>query len=124
MTQGWRRPARAGYWVLVALVFILSVTQPFTPGGVEPSDKVNHFAAFYVLELGAAVLFPRRPLWFAAVLLIAYGGVIEIVQGLPFVGRDRDIVDWFTDAAAVACAALPFAVSRLRAGGGGDKPIS
>jgi hypothetical protein len=124
MTSRWRRPARAGYWGLVALVFILSVIQPITPGGLEPSDKVNHFAAFYVLELGAAVLFPRRPLWFAAVLLIAFGGFIEIVQGLPFVGRDRSLLDWVTDAAAVTCAAAPLALSRLRTTARNDKPVS
>jgi hypothetical protein len=124
MTSQWRRPARAGYWGLVALVFILSVIQPITPGGLEPSDKVNHFAAFYVLELGAAVLFPRRPLWFSALLLVAFGGFIEIIQGLPFVGRDRSLLDWLTDAAAIACAAAPLALSRLRTTAGDDKPVS
>jgi hypothetical protein len=124
MTSRWLPPARAGYWALVALVFVLSLIQPFPPGGVESPDKVNHFAAFYVLELGAAVLFPRRPLWFAAILLIAYGGLIEIVQGLPVIGRDPSLLDWLTDAVAVICAAAPLALSRLRAAAGDDKPVS
>lgn len=123
MLARWRRLARAGYWALVLLVFVLSVA-PISQGGPETNDKVNHFAAFYTLELAAAVLFPRRPLWFAAVLLAGYGGLIEIVQGLDFVGRDRDLLDWLTDIAAVACAALPLAFSRLRARIGDDKPNS
>jgi hypothetical protein len=56
------------------------------------------------------------------VLLVGYGGFIEIVQGLDFVGRDRDLLDWLTDIAAVACAVLPLAFSRLRARFADDKP--
>jgi VanZ family protein len=124
MIGAWRSLARAGYWVLVGLVFVLSVA-PIPPDvGVETTDKVNHFAAFYVLALCAALLFPRRPLWFAAALLVGYGGLIEIVQGLSFVGRDRDLLDWLTDMAAVACALVPLALSRLRVGVGDDKPTS
>jgi hypothetical protein len=121
MTAGWRGLARAAYWVLVLLVFVLSVA-PIPEGAPGTNDKVNHFAAFYVLELAAVVLFPRRPLWFAALLLVGYGGFIEIVQGLDLVGRDRDLLDWLTDIAAVACAALPLAFSRLRARFADDKP--
>jgi hypothetical protein len=121
MRSGWRRLARGGYWLVVAAVFVLSVA-PLPAGTVETSDKVNHFAAFYALALGAAVLFPRRPLWLLALLVVGYGGFIEIVQGLGIVGRDRDLLDWLTDIAAVGCAALPIALSRLRAGTGDDKP--
>lgn len=124
MESRWRRPARVGYWCLVAVVFTLSVIQPITPGGLEASDKVNHFAAFYVLELAAAVVFPRQPLWLSAILLVAFGGFIEVVQGLPIVGRDRSLLDWLTDAAAVACAAAPLALSGLRTTAGDDKPVS
>ena len=52
-----------------------------------------------------------------------YGGLIEILQGLPMVGRDRDLVDWLTDIAAIACALAPLALSRLRANPGDDKPV-
>ena len=121
MMARWRGLVRLGYWMVVVLVFVLSVA-PFPPGTVETSDKLNHFAAFYVLELGAITLFPRRPLWFAAVLLVGYGALIELVQGLPLVGRDRDMLDWLTDIAAVICAVAPLTLSRLRRWAGDDKP--
>ena len=40
--------------------------------------------------------------------LSIFGGGIELVQGLPFVGRDCDLYDWLADMSAVAVA-LPSA---------------
>jgi hypothetical protein len=114
---------QAVYWVLVAFVFVAAVA-PIDEGGPPGSDKLEHFAAFVVLMLGAGWVWPGQRLWKAGVLLILYGGVIELVQGLPIVGRDCDLMDWLTDFAAVAAGAVVLTLSRLRARRGADKPVA
>jgi VanZ family protein len=120
--SAWIGLLRIGYWLVVAGVFILAVA-PLPQAGPPGSDKVDHFAAFFVLTMGAAVLYVRRPLWLIGALLLAYGGLIEIVQGLPLVGRDSDVLDWLTDAAGIAIAALAAALWGLRARARADKPL-
>jgi len=78
-------------------------------------DKAEHFTAFYVLALLAAVAFPRRPLLSLAIALSALGAGIEVVQALPFVDRDSDFWDWFTDTLAITAAFLPVMLTNWRA---------
>lgn len=113
----WPSCLRWGYGLLVIAVFVIAVTPLLPDTGPEGSDKLNHIAAFLVLTAGAGLIFPKAPLWRSAALLAAYGALIEIVQGLPFVGRDRSLADWLTDCAAIAVAVIPLALSRLRARG-------
>ena len=46
-------------------------------------------------------------LFIIAAALSAFGAFIEFVQGLSFVGRDRDFQDWVTDTVAIGMAMLP-----------------
>jgi VanZ family protein len=110
----WRRGLQWGIWLLAGVVFIIAVA-PIPEGGPPGSDKVEHFLAFVVLTLGAGLAYPRTPLWLPAAMLIAYGGLIELVQGLPFVGRDCSLWDWLTDIAGVMAGVAVLALSRLRA---------
>ncbi|MAR92935.1 MAG: VanZ family protein [Pseudomonadota bacterium] len=66
-------------------------------------DKVNHFAAFFVLAYCLDRGFPNHrfllsKLW----LLLAYGAAIELVQSrLPH--RDFSLLDLAVDALAIGC---------------------
>jgi hypothetical protein len=51
--------------------------------------------------------FPRGRLWVIAGFLSAFGALIEIVQGLPMVHRDRDFWDWVADSVAIIAALSP-----------------
>lgn len=113
--------ARLAYGGLTVAVFVLAVAPIHEPSAAG-SDKLNHLAAFYTLGVGAAVVFPRLRLWLAGLLLVTYGGFIEVVQGLPFVGRDADVMDLLTDAVGVAAALAPFALWPLRQRFGGGRP--
>lgn len=117
---------RAGQWIYAGLVFAIFVlaVAPVDESAIPTSDKLNHFAAFYVLALFGALAFPRLSLWKLAAALAAYGGAIELVQGLAIVGRDCDALDWATDCAAVVCAILPIALSGLLRRGAADKPTA
>jgi len=115
MPKRWIDLLRWGYWAFV-LVVLVATTGPISePPGPEGSDKWEHFVTFYLLALGAVVLFPRRALWQAAGAVILYGGLIELIQGLPFVHRDRSLYDWLADIVGALGAVIPFAVSGLRA---------
>ena len=72
--------------------------------------------------MGAAILYPRRPLWLAAVLVSAYGGAIELIQALPFINRDCSVFDFLADVAGAVAAVSPLYLSGLRARAGLDKP--
>jgi hypothetical protein len=60
-----------------------------------------------VLTFLAAAAFPRVHLLVIAVLLSAFGALIEIVQGLPIVHRDKDFWDWVADTLAIGAALAP-----------------
>lgn len=104
--------------VLFALAMVCAFIAAISPlaikTGPDQGDKFAHILAFYGLTLFAAVAYPRGNLALIAVLMSAYGALIEIVQGLEIIGRDRDVWDWVADTAAVLAALLPFGLARLR----------
>jgi hypothetical protein len=80
-----------------------------------PWDKAEHFIAFYVLTGLAVLAYPKRNLFVLALLLSAFGALIEFVQGLPIVHRDRDFWDWVADTIAIAAALAPMLLVWWRA---------
>lgn len=103
---------RVAFWTALLLSFVLaSMPQPpELPGNV--SDKLLHMAAFAALTLLGGLAYPRLSLLKLALALSAFGAGIELVQGLPAVGRHREFMDWIADSAAIA--AIVFAVFILR----------
>jgi VanZ family protein len=81
---------------------------------IEVADKTKHFFAFYVLTVLGLMALPRAARWKLALALALYGGAIEIIQGLPFVGRDADIKDLMVDCLAIACALAPSIAQTVR----------
>ncbi|HET9160546.1 MAG TPA: hypothetical protein VFN88_08035 [Caulobacteraceae bacterium] len=110
------------FWALALAVLVATCAPIPEPSGPQGSDKYEHFAAFYALALAAAVAYPRSPLWLTALLVSAYGGLIELIQALPFVHRDCNLYDFLADAAGAVAATAPLYVSGLRARGRADKP--
>jgi hypothetical protein len=90
----------------------------FAPSGSGPSlmpwDKAEHFTAFFGLTFLGLFAFPRLPPWWLALLMSITGASIEIIQALPFVHRDCDVVDWVADSLGVAAALAPLAALRWR----------
>ena len=72
---------------------------PAVPG--EPNDKVQHITAFATLALLGSFAFPRVTLVRMLVSLSLFGALIEVVQAIPVLHRDSDILDWLADTAAV-----------------------
>ncbi|GAA1698689.1 hypothetical protein GCM10009765_55130 [Fodinicola feengrottensis] len=80
------------------------------PSGPAGSDKVVHIMMFVVLLLVGA--YARIPLRFLAPILVAYGGIAEVIQGQ--IGRDEDFWDWFCDSVGVVLAVLVVLYARTR----------
>lgn len=90
-------------FALAMLIGFLTLV-PISDSDVPGSDKTHHLLAFFALALPLSAARPRWALWIA-LAATAYGGAIELIQ--PYVGRDKDIVDFIADAAgAMSGAAL------------------
>jgi hypothetical protein len=101
------RLAQAAFFAALIFTFYSAVIPPSHAVQLVPWDKAAHFIAFYGLTGLAVAAFPRAKLWVIFVSLSAFGGLIEIVQGLPFVNRDEDIWDWVADTIAITAAMSP-----------------
>ncbi len=99
--------AKAAFFAALVFTFYSAVIPPQHAVQLVPWDKAEHFIAFYALTGLAAAAFPKRSLVVIAVLLSGFGALIEYVQGLPIVHRDRDFWDWVADTIAIAAALSP-----------------
>lgn len=109
---------RLVFWAAAAFAFAMAANPhpPHFEG--EPGDKVEHMAAFATLALLAAMAWPGRRLAWIALGLSYFGAIIEIVQAIPALHRDCDIMDWVADtvAASVVLALVWLARRALRHG--------
>ncbi|HEV2080944.1 MAG TPA: hypothetical protein VGR32_00680 [Brevundimonas sp.] len=100
---------RAAAWGGILLLMILMLTpQVRVPGPEAYADKVWHLLGFLAITLALQV----GPVWGnrlgAALLAVAIGAAVEVVQ--EWVGRERSLLDLIADAAG---AGIGWAVSPL-----------
>ena len=99
----WRgsRAFRVIFWAAACFAFVMAVLPhpPQLPG--EPNDKVQHIIAFATLAALGSVAYPVTSVVRLLVGLSLFGALIEVVQAIPALHRDSDIVDWIADTAAV-----------------------
>ena len=99
--------AKLAFFAALIFTFYSAVIPPEHALHLVPWDKAAHFIAFYALTGLAGAAFPRRSLLVIALLLSGFGALIEFVQGLDVVHRDRDFWDWVADSLAIAAALAP-----------------
>jgi hypothetical protein len=104
------RLAKIVFFAALLFTFYSAVIPPEHALQLVPWDKAEHFIAFYALTGLAAAAFPKRHILVIAALLSAFGALIEIVQGLPIVHRDRDFWDWVADTLAIGAALAPMSL--------------
>ena len=92
------------FWAAAIFAFVMAILPhpPDIPG--NPSDKVQHVAAFATLGLLGAWAYVQTSLVQLFLGLSVFGAVIEIVQAIPALHRDSDVKDWIAD--TVACGAV------------------
>lgn len=114
----WSRFARTYARAVFAAALILAFAVAVSPAAVGNCsgnfDKIAHGMAFYGLSLLGALCLPRIKLGVLAALMVTYGALIEVVQGLPMVGRDASGGDLIADALGMIMALMPIVVARFR----------
>ncbi len=95
---------------IFALVMASLPNPPQLPG--QPSDKLQHIAAFVILTLLARLAWPSvNDLWLL-VALCGFGGLIELIQAIPELHREASTTDWAADSHAILATLLLLAVLR------------
>ena len=100
------RAVRIVFVIAAGFSFVMAALPhpPQIPG--QPSDKIMHMLAFATLGGLAAYGFHRQSVLRLFLGLTAFGIVIELVQAIPMLHRDSDIVDLIADMAAALAALL------------------
>jgi VanZ family protein len=88
--------------MLVALITVLSLLPSHDLPDVHVSDKVEHTLAYVALGFWFGCLVARRDLIWLGLALVAFGGLIELLQGWMALGRQADIRDLWADVLGVA----------------------
>ena len=93
---------------LLGLALVVTLVFAWTPHPptILPNDKAEHMLAFVTLYGLSIIAYPATRWWKPAILLMAFGAVIELVQGIPAVHRDCDIRDWYADVFAISISSL------------------
>lgn len=93
--EHWRPYLRWAFAVSLVVVMALALAPPQVPVPTTGWDKANHALTFAALALLGFASYPRHK---EAVLvaLLAYGGMIELLQGLT-VYRTAEWLDWGAD---------------------------
>ena len=102
--------ARPAFWA--ALVFAVTMALLPHPPQLNVGDKYQHMLAFGTLAVLAAAGWPRAELLRLGERLSFLGALIEVLQSIPALHRDCDILDWIADTAVVAGVLLVVARAR------------
>lgn len=76
------------------------IPQPSSLPGA-PSDKVLHLLTFTCLSLLGSAAYPRLSALQLISALSVFGAIIEIVQLIPELQRDAELMDWIADTVTV-----------------------
>ncbi|WP_334655744.1 hypothetical protein [Sphingomonas panaciterrae] len=99
--------------LLAALVFAVTMALlPHPPKVPIDSDKYQHMLAFGTLTILSVLAFPQTPLLRIGERLSFLGAMIEVVQSIPVLHRDCDIMDWVADTAVIIGMLVVVAISR------------
>jgi len=89
-------------WSMILVVVALSLM----PGQKLPvtgvSDKFQHGAAYAVLALWFAGIYPRSSYWLIAIGLLLLGMGVEFAQGAMSLGREADLRDVAANGSGIA----------------------
>ncbi|WP_028965637.1 hypothetical protein [Sphingomonas phyllosphaerae] len=79
---------------------------------VEVGDKWQHMAAFGTLTLLSVLAFPNGSLLRIGERLSFLGAMIEVLQSIPALHRDCDIMDWVADTTIIVAVLIVVRIGR------------
>ncbi|MEO8314882.1 MAG: VanZ family protein [Pseudomonadota bacterium] len=99
------------FWLLGGLTMVLIITfLSLMPGDKLPdahlSDKVEHILAYVALALWFGGIMTRSSYLLIVLALLAFGVLIELLQGGMGWGRQADLLDLGADAVGIAAGLL------------------
>jgi hypothetical protein len=104
------RPKRLALYALAtAILFVMCLLPTEKLPDPGTGDRFEHTAAWFVLTATGYLLAPRRA-FAIAIFAIAYGAVIEVLQGIEWTGRHSDPLDFAADVAGVGIAVVIYAL--------------
>ena len=86
------------------VLFVALYPNHFDPAPMG-NDKAQHFFAFLVISGLGRLGWPTAG-WGIALALVIVGGGIELLQGMPFIDRDMNFLDWLADSVGVLAGIL------------------
>ena len=89
------------FWLLLGIILAISIMPAAEAPTVFAYDKLNHGLAFFTLSLMARLLWARTNAALLFVLLMVFGGGIELLQWSMGLGRDADWMDFAADIVAI-----------------------
>ncbi len=115
-----RRCFIIAFWLAVAFAYVAAILPGSEAPSLGGSDKLDHVAAFFTITFLGRAAYPRLGVPLLLGAMVAFGGLIELTQAIPFIHRDAEWNDWFADILATLIGlalSQPFAllVKRRRA---------
>ena len=107
---------RGAFWACALAVLVLALMPPTPRMPSTGWDKSNHLLAFGTLALLGRRAWPRRAVAWLAGLLLAYGGLIEILQSFT-PDRSAEWADLLADALGIGCGLALAGLLAWRPGG-------
>ena len=105
---------RLVFWAALAFAITMALL-PHPPAVTIVGDKYQHMLAFGTLTIFAVGGYPHAGLLRTGERLSFLGALIEVVQSIPALHRDCDILDWVADTSVIAAVLLVVAYRRRRA---------
>ncbi|MEX1189655.1 MAG: VanZ family protein [Bacteroidia bacterium] len=98
-------------WTIIVTILTLLPGKDLPEVNIINFDKIAHFGVFFLLSLlylrwkkfGPALNVSQ---FLIVLIIIAYGGLIELVQGAFYTDRFADIYDFIANSCGAATAAL------------------
>jgi len=91
-------------WAIVVFITISCLEPPRYVPNLHLWDKLEHAVAFFGMSVWFGGLVRRSRYPVIGILMLLFGGGIEIAQGAMRLGRDEDIMDFAADAVGIAIA--------------------
>ncbi len=104
------------FWrLLLAVALTGAITLallPHPPTMPIDGDKMQHMLAFGTMTILAVLAYPHTPLHRIGERLSFLGAMIEVLQSIPALNRDCDVMDWVADTVVIVAVLLFVALIR------------
>lgn len=100
-------------FILIAAGVLAFALLPGLPFDLSTGGSIQHLFAFSFLAALSLLMWPNALPQLIWVSLVAFGGVIELLQGWMALGRQPQWSDWLVDVIAVSLTMAIFGVARI-----------